>query len=160
MSTLASTRSRASGEADATIIARAGLNRLGIVQWPGVVFRTVPARRDGASGGAGAVAVQCRRAGFPGAMRRCWTCRPAGWWSWSAFQSFAGPAVRSRSRRMRPPMGRCACTTSVSAAGSFPRRQRARGIRAAGAQLAAGLTGVAGMSKAAPVVSGQTSSFE
>ena len=52
----------ARGEADATIIARAGLNRLGIVQWPGVVFRTLSLDEMVPAVGQGAVAVQCRRA--------------------------------------------------------------------------------------------------
>lgn len=51
----------ARGDADATIIARAGLSRLGIAQWPGVVFRTLSLDEMVPAVGQGAVAVQCRR---------------------------------------------------------------------------------------------------
>lgn len=51
----------ARGEADGTVLARAGLNRLGIAAWPGVVFRTLPLDEMVPAVGQGAVAVQCRR---------------------------------------------------------------------------------------------------
>ena len=52
----------ARGEADATILAQAGLNRLGIREWPGVVFRPLLLDEMVPAVGQGAVAVQCRRA--------------------------------------------------------------------------------------------------
>jgi hydroxymethylbilane synthase len=52
----------ARGEADATILAQAGLNRLGIREWPGVVFRPLSVDEMVPAVGQGAVAVQCRRA--------------------------------------------------------------------------------------------------
>jgi hydroxymethylbilane synthase len=50
----------ARGEADATILAQAGLNRLGISNWPGVVFRQLTLDEMVPAVGQGAVAVQCR----------------------------------------------------------------------------------------------------
>ena len=52
----------ARGEADATILARAGLNRLGIQEWPGIEFRPFGLDEMVPAVGQGAVAVQCRRA--------------------------------------------------------------------------------------------------
>ncbi len=51
----------ARGDADATILAQAGLNRLGIREWPGVVFRPLTCDEMVPAVGQGAVAVQCRR---------------------------------------------------------------------------------------------------
>lgn len=51
----------ARGDADATILAHAGLNRLGIREWPGVVFRPLSVDEMVPAVGQGAVAVQCRR---------------------------------------------------------------------------------------------------
>ncbi len=51
----------ARGDADATILAAAGLQRLGIHEWPGVVFRTLSPDEMVPAVGQGAVAVQCRR---------------------------------------------------------------------------------------------------
>lgn len=51
----------ARGESDATIVAQAGLNRLGIRTWPGVVFRPLTLDEMVPAVGQGAVAVQCRR---------------------------------------------------------------------------------------------------
>jgi len=51
----------ARGEADATILAHAGLNRLGIREWPGLVFRPLSVDEMVPAVGQGAVAVQCRR---------------------------------------------------------------------------------------------------
>jgi hydroxymethylbilane synthase len=55
----------ARGEADGTILAQAGLNRLGIREWPGVVFRPLSLDEMVPAVGQGAVAVQCRRADAP-----------------------------------------------------------------------------------------------
>ncbi|HET7535337.1 MAG TPA: hydroxymethylbilane synthase [Candidatus Didemnitutus sp.] len=52
----------AAGDADATILARAGMNRLGIKEWPGVVFRTLTFDESVPAVGQGAIAVQCRDA--------------------------------------------------------------------------------------------------
>lgn len=51
----------ARGEADATLVAQAGLNRLGIRAWPGVVFRSFTTDEMVPAVGQGAIAVQCRR---------------------------------------------------------------------------------------------------
>ncbi len=51
----------ARGDAEATILAQAGLNRLGIREWPGVVFRSLGIDEMVPAVGQGAVAVQCRR---------------------------------------------------------------------------------------------------
>ena len=51
----------ARGESDATIVAQAGLNRLGIRTWPGVTFRALSLDEMVPAVGQGAVAVQCRR---------------------------------------------------------------------------------------------------
>jgi hydroxymethylbilane synthase len=52
--------------ADATILAAAGLNRLGITSWPGVDFHPIEFSRMVPAVGQGAVAVQCRLADEPG----------------------------------------------------------------------------------------------
>jgi hydroxymethylbilane synthase len=51
----------ASGAADASVIAQAGLNRLGIREWPGVSFRPFSFEEMVPAVAQGAVAVQCRR---------------------------------------------------------------------------------------------------
>jgi hydroxymethylbilane synthase len=48
--------------ADATILAAAGLRRLGIGSWPGVEFRPIAVERMVPAVGQGAIAVQCRSA--------------------------------------------------------------------------------------------------
>jgi hydroxymethylbilane synthase len=48
--------------ADATILAAAGLKRLGIASWPGVEFRPIGYERMVPAVGQGAIAVQCRSA--------------------------------------------------------------------------------------------------
>ena len=50
----------AGGLADATILAAAGMNRLGIHHWPGVVFRPLNFTESVPSVGQGAIAIQCR----------------------------------------------------------------------------------------------------
>ncbi len=50
----------AAGAADATILAAAGLARLGIAQWPGIVFRPLTFEESVPAVGQGAIAVQCR----------------------------------------------------------------------------------------------------
>ncbi len=50
----------AAGAADATILAAAGLKRLGITNWPGVVFRPLNLGESVPAVGQGAIAVQCR----------------------------------------------------------------------------------------------------
>jgi hydroxymethylbilane synthase len=50
----------AAGSADATILAAAGLKRLGIASWPGVVFRPLAFSESVPAVGQGAIAVQCR----------------------------------------------------------------------------------------------------
>ena len=50
----------AAGAADATVIAQAGLNRLGIREWPGVTFRPFSFDEMVPAVAQGAVAVQCR----------------------------------------------------------------------------------------------------
>jgi hydroxymethylbilane synthase len=51
----------AAGAADATVIAQAGLNRLGIREWQGVSFRPFSFDEMVPAVAQGAVAVQCRR---------------------------------------------------------------------------------------------------
>jgi hydroxymethylbilane synthase len=51
----------AAGAADASVIAQAGLNRLGIREWPGVSFRPFSFDEMVPAVAQGAVAVQCRR---------------------------------------------------------------------------------------------------
>jgi hydroxymethylbilane synthase len=53
-------RKIADGQADGTILAAAGLERLGIASWPGLVFRILSTREMVPAVGQGAVAVQCR----------------------------------------------------------------------------------------------------
>ncbi len=50
----------AAGQADATILAMAGLNRLGIAGWPGLVFRPLAIGESVPAVGQGAIALQCR----------------------------------------------------------------------------------------------------
>lgn len=50
----------ADGVADATVLASAGLNRLGIKEWKGVVFRTLSLDECIPAVGQAAVAIQCR----------------------------------------------------------------------------------------------------
>jgi len=50
----------AAGAADATVLAAAGLDRLGIVEWPGLQFRRLEPAEMTPAVGQGAVAVQCR----------------------------------------------------------------------------------------------------
>ena len=50
----------AAGAAEATILAAAGLKRLGIANWPGVVFRPLNLEESVPAVGQGAIAVQCR----------------------------------------------------------------------------------------------------
>jgi len=52
----------AAGQADATILAAAGLRRLGIAGWPGVVFRPLTFTESVPAVGQGAIAIQCRAA--------------------------------------------------------------------------------------------------
>lgn len=49
----------ASGLADATILAQAGLNRLGIHGWPGIAFRPLSLEESVPAVGQGAIALQC-----------------------------------------------------------------------------------------------------
>lgn len=58
-------RKIASGLADATVLAAAGLSRLGIVSWPGVVFRPLTLPESVPAVGQGAIAVQCRAGDAP-----------------------------------------------------------------------------------------------
>lgn len=53
-------RKIADGQADATILARAGLNRLGIESWPGLEFRSLQLDESVPAVGQGAIALQCR----------------------------------------------------------------------------------------------------
>lgn len=50
----------ARGDADATILAAAGLRRLGFSSWPGVVFRPLSFAESVPAVGQGAIAIQCR----------------------------------------------------------------------------------------------------
>lgn len=50
------------GVADATILAAAGLRRLGIASWPGLVFQTLSLEQMVPAVGQGAIAIQCRQA--------------------------------------------------------------------------------------------------
>lgn len=52
----------AAGAADATILAAAGMNRLGIHSWPGIVFRPLQLNESVPAVGQGAIAIQCRAA--------------------------------------------------------------------------------------------------
>ncbi|HZP60974.1 MAG TPA: hydroxymethylbilane synthase [Opitutaceae bacterium] len=53
-------------EADATVLAAAGLKRLGIASWPGLEFRPLDFDRMAPAVGQGAIAVQCREADAAG----------------------------------------------------------------------------------------------
>ncbi len=55
----------AAGAADATILARAGMNRLGIHSWPGVAFRLLEFSESVPAVGQGAIAIQCRAEDAP-----------------------------------------------------------------------------------------------
>jgi hydroxymethylbilane synthase len=50
----------AGGEADATFLAAAGLERLGLIQMDGLVFETLPVERMVPAAGQGAIALECR----------------------------------------------------------------------------------------------------
>ncbi len=50
----------ARGEADATFLAAAGLHRLGITSWEGLVFEPVPLEKMVPAAGQGAIALECR----------------------------------------------------------------------------------------------------
>jgi hydroxymethylbilane synthase len=50
----------ARGDADATILAAAGMRRLGIASWPGVTFRPLKFEESVPAVGQGAIAIQCR----------------------------------------------------------------------------------------------------
>jgi hydroxymethylbilane synthase len=52
----------ATGVADATVLAAAGLNRLQIASWPGTLFRPLEFTESVPAVGQGAIAVQCREA--------------------------------------------------------------------------------------------------
>lgn len=52
----------ANGLADATILAAAGLQRLGFASWPGIVFRPLNFSESVPAVGQGAIAIQCRTA--------------------------------------------------------------------------------------------------
>ena len=52
----------AAGAADATILAAAGMKRLGFASWPGVVFRPLSFAESVPAVGQGAIALQCRTA--------------------------------------------------------------------------------------------------
>lgn len=55
----------AAGAADATVLAAAGLHRLGIVSWPGVTLRQLSLAESVPAVGQGAIAVQCRAEDAP-----------------------------------------------------------------------------------------------
>jgi hydroxymethylbilane synthase len=55
----------AAGAADATILARAGMNRLGIHSWPGITFRPLEFAESVPAVGQGAIAIQCRAEDAP-----------------------------------------------------------------------------------------------
>ena len=52
----------AAGAADATVLAAAGLNRLGIASWPGLEFQPLGFAEMVPAVGQGAIAIQCRKA--------------------------------------------------------------------------------------------------
>ncbi|HEY4300214.1 MAG TPA: hydroxymethylbilane synthase [Candidatus Didemnitutus sp.] len=58
-------RKLAAGAADASVLAAAGLKRLGIAAWPGLVFRPLAVEECVPAVGQGAIAVQCRVADAP-----------------------------------------------------------------------------------------------
>lgn len=51
----------AKGDTDATFLAVAGLNRLGIAQWDGLVFEPISVERMIPAAGQGAIALECRQ---------------------------------------------------------------------------------------------------
>lgn len=53
-------RKIAQGEADATFLAAAGLKRLSIGSWPGLLFKQLPFDKMVPAAGQGAIALQCR----------------------------------------------------------------------------------------------------
>ncbi|MDB6166026.1 MAG: hemC [Lacunisphaera sp.] len=55
----------AAGLADATVLAAAGLSRLGILSWPGVTLRPLTLAESVPAVGQGAIAVQCRTEDAP-----------------------------------------------------------------------------------------------
>lgn len=55
-------RKIAAGEADATVLAAAGLHRLGIASFPGVRFEALTLEQSVPAAGQGAIAIQCRAA--------------------------------------------------------------------------------------------------
>ncbi|MGC9451225.1 MAG: hydroxymethylbilane synthase [Oceanipulchritudo sp.] len=55
----------AAGEADATVMAVAGLSRLGILHWPGLRFVHIPIRSSVPAAGQGAIGLQVRTADAP-----------------------------------------------------------------------------------------------
>lgn len=68
----------AAGVADATILAAAGMKRLGIASWPGVIFRPLSFTESVPAVGQGAIALQCRagdeakiQPALDGATARC-----------------------------------------------------------------------------------------
>jgi hydroxymethylbilane synthase len=55
----------AAGEADATFLAAAGLERLGLTAFPGLVFETLPVEKMIPAAGQGAIALECRAEDAP-----------------------------------------------------------------------------------------------
>jgi len=55
----------AAGEADATFLAAAGLDRLGLTAFPGLTFEPIPVERMVPAAGQGAIALECRAIGAP-----------------------------------------------------------------------------------------------
>lgn len=53
-------RKIAGGEAEATVLAAAGLHRLGLAQWPGLSFCPLPLATSVPAPGQGAIALECR----------------------------------------------------------------------------------------------------
>jgi hydroxymethylbilane synthase len=51
----------AAGQADGTFLAAAGLARLGIHEWPGLIFRKLPPQVMVPAAGQGAIGLQCRK---------------------------------------------------------------------------------------------------
>lgn len=52
------------GEAEATVLAAAGLNRLGIADYEGLIFEKLPIQKMVPAVGQGAISIQCRRADY------------------------------------------------------------------------------------------------
>ena len=61
----------ARGDADATVLAAAGLNRLGIHRWPGLKFRSLTIQEMVPAVGQAAIAIQCRSENAE-RLRDCW----------------------------------------------------------------------------------------